>query len=295
MESTRPALCLRKLTSADLAFADSIRALAGWNQTLADWERFLATDPDGCFLAEWRGTPAGTATTTIYGAQLAWIGMVLVHPDFRRRGIGRALLQHAIAYLHNRGVRCIKLDATPEGKLVYDALGFRTEWTLKRWAGRPGAAKRATPAPELRAWRPADAAFVEPLDTAAFGVWRRSLWVTLGSAGGVGLVTESKNGGLAGLGFVRPGSQALHLGPVIANSPEVGLDLIEGLMVRAMEARNPGDTIFWDIPDPNERAVSWAQGHVLSVQRPLIRMFLGENATLGDPRRQFAIGGPEVG
>ena len=89
-------LRLRLLTREDLPFADSVRALAGWNQTLADWERFLATAPEGCFLAERNGVPAGTATTIIYNRALAWIGMVLVHPDFRRHGIGRALLERCI-------------------------------------------------------------------------------------------------------------------------------------------------------------------------------------------------------
>src|SRR5437899_5195592 len=107
-----PSLTLRLLTRADLPFADSVRALAGWNQTAADWERILATEPEGCFLAEWNGVPAGTATTTVYGPALAWIGMVLVHPEFRRRGIGRALLEHCIAHLCKRGVRCLQPDAT---------------------------------------------------------------------------------------------------------------------------------------------------------------------------------------
>jgi len=73
-------LRLRLMTRDDLPFADSVRSLEGWNQTLADWERFLTLQPDGCFVAEWNGTRAGTAATTIYGSDLAWIGMVLVHP-----------------------------------------------------------------------------------------------------------------------------------------------------------------------------------------------------------------------
>ena len=130
------ALRLRLLKRADLAFADSVRALAGWNQTMEDWERFLSAEPDGCFLAEWNGASAGTATTTVYERELAWIGMVLVHPEFRRRGIGRALLERCIEYLRSRGVRCIKLDATPLGEKVYAGLGFKDEWTRLRPAAR---------------------------------------------------------------------------------------------------------------------------------------------------------------
>ena len=60
LEMIHPPLRLRLMTRGDLPFADSVRFLAGWNQTPADWERFLATEPDGCFLAEWNGAPAGT-------------------------------------------------------------------------------------------------------------------------------------------------------------------------------------------------------------------------------------------
>ena len=84
-------LRIRLFAKGDLAFADSLRALVGWNQTPDDWLRFLNHQPDGCFVAEWDGQPVGTATTTIYEDKVAWIGMVLVHPDARRRGIEAAL------------------------------------------------------------------------------------------------------------------------------------------------------------------------------------------------------------
>ena len=75
-----PTVHIRVLGPADVSFADSLRELAGWNQTLADWHRFLAMEPAGCFLAEWEEKPAGTATTLCYGTDVAWIWMVLVQP-----------------------------------------------------------------------------------------------------------------------------------------------------------------------------------------------------------------------
>ena len=70
-----PSLHLRLMTADDLDFADSLRAVAGWNQTLDDWRDLLALEPTGCFIAEWNGTPAGTATTTCYEKRVAWIGV----------------------------------------------------------------------------------------------------------------------------------------------------------------------------------------------------------------------------
>ena len=65
---TQP-LHLRVLRPEDLPFADSLSAIAGWNQTLDDWRRFLEMEPEGCVLAEWNDSPVGTATLrrSIYG------------------------------------------------------------------------------------------------------------------------------------------------------------------------------------------------------------------------------------
>ena len=290
MAAMNSPLRVRSLTVADLAFADSVRALAGWNQTFDDWHRFLAADPEDCFLAEWNGAPAGTATTTFYAPELAWIGMVLVHPDYRRRGIARALLQRCIEYLRGRGARCIKLDATPLGKQVYDELGFKDEWTLTRWECAKFQPLPSAHDPRVRGWREADARKIEPFDSQAFGACREGIVQALARQSRRALALEDADGSLAGYGLMRNGSQALYLGPVAATSADGALQLIRGLLARGDDER-----IFWDIPDPNHLAANFAQQHGFTAQRALTRMYLGENAAPGDARKQFALAGPELG
>jgi len=268
MNRDQSPLSLRLLRHKDLAFADSLRALVGWNQTFDDWERFLALEPDGCFLAECNGAPAGTATTLVYGPDLAWIGMALVHPDYRRRGIGRALLERCLEHLRVREARCVKLDATPLGKQVYDALGF--------------------PEPMLRTWRATDAEQIESLDRTAFGLSRQRLLRSLARQSRCALVLESE--GISGYGMLRSGSHALYLGPVVAQAAVAGIRLLDALV-----ARSEGQTIFLDVPDQNAAATAWAQEHGCTAQRALTRMFLGENLRPGHPNQQFAIAGPESG
>jgi GNAT superfamily N-acetyltransferase len=278
------------LTSADLPFADHVRALAGWNQTLEDWRRFLALAPGGCFLAEWKGSPAGTATTIVYSAELAWIGMILVHPDYRRRGIGTALLEHCIAYLRGLGVRCLKLDATPAGKLVYDRLGFQDEWRLTRWKGLPARLREGQTAQRPRAWQAQDLDRVRGLDAAAFGASRRALLRALRAQSHHALVFEDPSGQASGYGLLRFGARALYLGPIAAASADAA-----GVLVEALLARSAGQTVYWDIPDPNVPAVAWARGAGFTAERSLTRMFLGDNVAPGNPFQQFALAGPEAG
>src|SRR5262245_55297348 len=103
------------MTPSDLPVVLRLRELVGWNQREADVRRILDLEPDGCFLAAVEGQPAGTATTCVFGP-VAWIAMVLVDPALRRRGIGTALMEHALAYLERRRVQTIRLDATPLGQ-----------------------------------------------------------------------------------------------------------------------------------------------------------------------------------
>ncbi len=270
-------------------FADSLRALAGWNQTKDDWMRFLNHQPDGCFIAEWDGQPVGTATTTIYEDKLAWIGMVLVHPDARRCGIGRALLEHCIAFL-KPCVACIKLDATPLGKTLYDTLGFKDEWTLRRWE------TDATELPvrpmkyRVRRWGDADVEPIQVLDVEAFGLirWpmvRRMTWQVSRS-----LVHLTPKRRINAFGILRKGATAHYLGPVVAESIAAAGPLIKSFLTVL-----PDRPILWDIPDANIGAVELAKRLGFQPQRPLIRMFLGENKWPGNPQKIFALAGPEIG
>jgi ribosomal protein S18 acetylase RimI-like enzyme len=281
---------VRTMLPADLPFADSLRALVGWNQTLADWQRFLRMEPRGCFLAEWAGAPAGTATTVVYGLDLAWIGMVLVHPEYRRRGVGGGLLLTCIRHLQARGVRCIKLDATPEGRPVYERLGFREEWTLRRWESDLSIQARRAPDSQIRVWTEVGAPQFDLLDSRAFGASRRELMMALAGESCCGLAYESRTGGPAGCGLLRQGARAFYLGPISATSAQAGIAMVEALIGQRRAGR-----VFWDIPDANSAAVGWAEQHGFRVQRTLTRMSLGDNRTPGNPREQFALAGPEMG
>jgi hypothetical protein len=54
---------IRPMTVLDLPLGLRLSRQAGWNQTGANWRHLLDLQPDGCFLAEWDGTPVATTTT----------------------------------------------------------------------------------------------------------------------------------------------------------------------------------------------------------------------------------------
>jgi GNAT superfamily N-acetyltransferase len=95
---------------------------AGWNQNEADWRFFLSQGVvfgmrDGARLV-------ATAALLPYSAGNAWISMVLVTADFRRRGIATKLVDACLNAAARRGLTPW-LDATPAGATVYEPLGFK--------------------------------------------------------------------------------------------------------------------------------------------------------------------------
>ena len=273
---------LRLLVPNDLPFAHDLSRSTGWNQTRTDWERFLTLSDGGCFLAEHDGHPAGIATTISYGTDLAWIGMVLVHPDFQRRGIGTELLNGAIRYLREeRGITCVRLDATPAGRPLYEGLGFQAEWGLRRWRREGGVEEvvalvsKADLSSESLA-----------LDQLVFGADRSALLRSLatGSLAGEALADGS-------FGFLRNGERAVYLGPVTAASTGSGLALAESLVASCPGHRD----IFWDLPDQNTAACELAASLGFQPVRELTRMWLGDGPLACDPGRIFGLAEPALG
>lgn len=284
-------LSLRVMVEADVPAADALRRLIGWNQTPADWRRLLELEPGGCFAALQGHELVGTVTTTAYGQALAWIGMMLVHPERRRQGIATRLMRQAVEYLQGQGVRCIKLDATPAGLPLYEQLGFVAEWTLTRWQ-RPGASEPLVlenAAEDTRALGEADWEAVVRSDAAAFGTPRARLLRSL-ARGSRRLLAWPAHGPVAGWGLLRDGASADYLGPVLSARAEGAGSLVAALL-RDAEKR----PVIWDVPDPNAPAKALAQRFGFQPIRPLTRMRLGPGSVPSDPCAQFAIADPAVG
>ena len=131
---------MRPLTAEDIEEAFELSSLAGWNQTRDDWRLLLETG-EACLAIEEERRLVSTATLICYGRKLAWVGMVLTHPDFRRRGFARVLMNGIMERACELGVATVKLDATDFGRNLYESFGFRVEQPVERWQ-REGPADR---------------------------------------------------------------------------------------------------------------------------------------------------------
>jgi GNAT superfamily N-acetyltransferase len=292
------------MTEADLPAGMRLKELAGWNQTAADWQRFLRASPRGCFVAESDGRVCGTATTIVYEERFAWIGMVLVDPDYRGRGIGTQLLTKTIEHLDALRVPTLKLDATPQGKPIYAGLGFRTEYELERWvlkrgprhveAQRPASAQERAAALEPAA-SPAvcaqpDVEEIIQADREVFGADRGALLNSLHHEAPALALASKSRGKLQGYALGRRGSRADHLGPWVA-----GDEAAAGSLLAEFLRRSGRDTIFVDLMKSNLWACELAHSTGFEFSRHLTRMYRGPNHYPGRPEGVCGILGPEFG
>lgn len=273
-----PAGNLRELRHSDLPDAMELSRLAGWNQTQDDWEALLQLDPQGCFGIEVERQIVATATLLCYKKQLAWIGMVLTRPDYRRRGFARRLMQAALERSSSLKIASVKLDATADGQPLYERLGFTTEQIVERWSR----AADQSPKDKVRSADASRAAVSQEMDREAFGTDRSAVLHELAARNPPVTTPE-------GFSFSRAGSRSRYLGPCVAPDQQTARTVIEQTL-RA----SPESSWYWDILATNEKAVALAQEFGFVRQRRLERMVFGGRLVTND-QLVYAIAGFELG
>lgn len=275
------------MTLTDIPAGMRLKDLAGWNQTEQDWHRFLEDSPSGCFVAAQDQRVVGTVTTITYENRLAWIGMVLVDPEFRGRGIGTTLLRQAIDHLDARGIPCLKLDATPQGRPIYERLGFRREYEIERCFLEKEAGARPSPIASREAQ---ELNSVWEMDREVFGADRSTLLQSIAKDASEYAIVAREAGALTGYAFGRKGSRADHLGPWVASNASAAREILD-IFLRTSRR----EIVFVDVVKDNAWGPELACQAGFRFSRTLTRMHRGENPKPGRVDLLGAILGPEFG
>ncbi len=265
------------MTRSDLPQGRKLSQEAGWNQTDADWQRFLQLQPDGCFVAQLHGQLVGTVTTCLFDS-VGWIGMMLVASSARSQGVGRALMQQAIDYLENHTAKAIRLDATPLGEPLYTSLGFKTQYRLTRFAGKVHCPNSENPDSKLASKNEAcsqnpDWDRIATFDASLIGYSRKKIFPHLEADPEIRTFVDCDGQEILGYVCTRPGRLAAYVGPCMASSPEVG----ERLMREAL-GQYHSQAVIVDVPCDNHRAVQVMASVGLEPSRELVRMCRGGGA-----------------
>jgi GNAT superfamily N-acetyltransferase len=273
MADTEP-IDIVELDAGDAEGGLTLSTEAGWNQNEADWRFFLSQGVvfgvrDGARLV-------ATAALLPYSAGNAWISMVLVTADFRRRGIATKLVDACLNVAARRGLTTW-LDATPAGAAVYGPLGFTPTLQLRRL--------RLTKPQGAGASR-LSAGNVDALavcDGRAMGFDRSSLLSEFAARAGSRIVSDAQ-----AIALVRNGRIARHIGPLLADRADQALALV-GAIVRT----EAGPWLIDAVHSQDE----FLDGLIRSgwnIERPFQRMRFGP-ATASPAQFPFAVAGPEFG
>jgi len=277
--SIYPGAILRRLIASDIPAAVGLSEQAGWNQTSEDWRLLIELAPEGCLAIEVDGELAATTTLLCYGRRLAWIGMVLTKMSYRGRGLARRLLTQALTDADQMRIETVKLDATDQGRPLYEKMGFRCEQAVERWS-RPGSGHTLSAAapveePPAKDWRVAD--------HRAFGADRSELLERLARRSQPPLFIEGS------YLLTRPGRQTRYLGPSVCKTPGTARTLTERALGIAVS-----HGWSWDLFPKNRNAVATAQDLGFAPARHLQRMVRGRDLQAREDTI-YAIAGLELG
>ncbi len=285
-----PGIGARDLGEDDLEAALALSREAGWNQVAADWRIFLQfgqviglTRGDGPLIA--------TAAMLPHGRDFAWISMVLVTVAERRLGLARWLLRRCVDELVARNLVPL-LDATPAGRTVYLNLGFHDCWTMHRLAAtavRDAQPALEPPAATMRAMDVRDWPAIKAYDRTVFGADRSALLRHLAGRMPAAALVAEERGRIVGYLFGRDGRNFSQLGPLVAGTERVAIDLLAHALNRI-----PGPLAI-DLPDRHSALGAWLNARGFKAERPLTRMVYGRSKSFDDYAQLFAIAGPELG
>jgi GNAT superfamily N-acetyltransferase len=225
-----------------------------------------------------RGDLAGVVTLTRYGPRLAVIGTLLVAERHGGRGLGRALMSHALA---GAGDATVFLYSTPAGRPLYDKLGFVPVGANHTRAGcfvpdaAAGAAGRSRPA------GPGDLMAIRGLDGRANGTDRAHLVRRLPGFT-CQLRVVQRRGAVAGYAGAYAGVGHVSIGPVIAESVHDAETLIADL------AGAVAGPVRVDLDDRHPELLDWAARHGLAPGVSSDAMVLDGRPLPGDRARCFA-------
>ena len=287
---------IRLWTERDIDYVAESVQREGWGHTLRDVERCWLYEPEGCFIAEADGRRVGHVFSTRYD-RAGWIGLLVVDPKERGKGIGKTLMQKAISYLQSLGTETINLEAVEEAVPLYRRLGFKEEFDSLRFRKKVDRRNRLNHVTEAevravtRLMQRDDVETVASFDSRYFGANRlrvlRSLYEDYPR---LCFISEAM-GNPVGYIMVRKVREAHWIGPWVGEDAEIA----ERLLSACVDAMEDETQLRLGMPAPNSNGVSLMENFNFELTGKSVRMVLSRRQRSVRTSGVYGIGGPEKG
>jgi len=266
-------------SASHLEAATALSQAERWPHQVEDWRLSLSLSRG---IAAMAGDQlAGTTLVTPFG-DVAMLNMIIVASGQRGRGLGRELMQRAMALASPREWRLV---ATDDGLPLYRKLGFVETGHIVQHQGHLADEPGGEGADRAAAQ---DAAEIARLDRAATGMERTSLVAALLRVGEVAVLREGSR--ITAYAARRPFGRGDVIGPVVAADADAARRLIA-----AQLAGRKGLFTRVDIPADSGLA-PWLAGLALPEVGSGIAMRLGPPApAAAGGARSFALASQALG
>jgi GNAT superfamily N-acetyltransferase len=277
------ALPIRRLTLRDRIACADLSEDRGWPREEHKWG-FLLSAGTGYGIDSPEGGLVSACVVTEYGPQdrpdLSAIGMVLVAERHARQGVGRRLMRHLLSVLSPTP---LTLYATPNGRPLYEELGFKVTGRAEMLRGRftPDGSDGPESRIATRAATAEDLTGILRLDEEVFGTDRTPLITRLPAFADQLRVAED-NGRIIGYAAAWPNMDTHVVGPLIAQDSETAKALLASLAARTDRP------LRTDIDARHEDLLSWAKERGLEYCASNSVMTYGIAELPGDWTRRFA-------
>lgn len=120
------------LEAKDGVISYRVRPVPPWRKSylhteMSEVEGFIGNPDKSFYLAYIAGEVAGHASVSVHWNKYAWLDHVEVDARFRKQGVGRALVAHAIAWAKEKRLPGVMLETQNNNVAackLYEAMGF---------------------------------------------------------------------------------------------------------------------------------------------------------------------------
>jgi GNAT superfamily N-acetyltransferase len=262
------AFAVRTMRPGELELALEWARQEGWNPGLDDALAFHEADPSGFFVGVMGRLPVGCISVVKYGERFAFLGLYMVHPEFRGRGYGRTLWDRAMSSAEGR---TIGLDGVVAQQESYRRSGFEMAFRTVRYGGVPKLPEAVPDGPEPIAVAPEKLAGLMRYDGRIFPGERHSfLSAWCGAPEKRTSFTVGRGANIRGYGTIRRCFEGYKIGPLFANDADIAAAILGALARRAKGAR-----IYLDVPVDNAEGIALAGRFGLEPVFETARMYRG--------------------
>ncbi|WP_144610684.1 GNAT family N-acetyltransferase [Bacillus cereus] len=224
---------------------DDIIALSsyiGWDYNKEEIETIFDS---GIVYGVWNGRKEliASAAIILYGEKVASIGMVIVHPNYKGSGIGKAITNSCIKSVSDQ--TSIMLIATDEGKPLYEKLGFRAVSYVSKYICNSYNVNDYCIGNEdyIMNYKECDLQEIIKLDEYAFGTNREEFLTKRIMQSEQCIVVKDKEQNALGYGLSVQTPENKIIGPVVAKNDAMAMRIVHYL------ARDHNGKLRIDVPE----------------------------------------------